>query len=88
VCGSAIKLNGHAVLLVQDIAVLVTPGVPGQCLPGARRQCMRPLDIAQIAMLEAGMDTGPVSGQCLGEVTAPAQPGGAMPWRPVTGPGW
>lgn len=72
--GPAIKLDGHAVLLVQDVAVLIAPGAPGECLPNARRQSVRPLDIAQIAMLKAGMDARPVSRECLGEVTAPAQP--------------
>src|ERR1022692_1435797 len=72
--GPAIKLDGHAVLLIQDVAVLITPGTPGECLPGAWRQSVRPLDIAQIAMLKAGMDACPVGCQRLGEVTAPAQP--------------
>jgi hypothetical protein len=61
--GPAIKLDGHAVLLIQDVAVLITHGTPGECLPGAWRQSVRPLDIAQIAMLKAGMDARPVGRQ-------------------------
>jgi hypothetical protein len=62
----AVKLDGHGVVLVQQVAVLVAAIAPSSCLPLRAGQAVRAFDVPHIAILEHRVNAGRIRAQQLG----------------------
>src|SRR5215475_7954651 len=67
-----VELDYEPELVVEHVQVCPARSPDEAHLARAARQCMRPLDVTEVAVFECGMDASKVRAEHCGEVEAPA----------------
>ncbi len=70
--GAAVKLDGHAERLIENVAVLGAAAAPDPCLPASRRQAVQSLHITAVTVLKRRVDAFPVGSQSDRQIRMPA----------------